>query len=205
MATNAQNVSVGKPNIGGAIWSAKLGTALPTDTTTELDTSVWKSMGYVSDSGLVNSPNTTSTDIKAWGGDTVLSLITDKNDQFKYTLIEATNIDVLKSVYGEDNVSGELSTGIAIKVNNAELEEHVFVIDMVLRNGTAKRIVIPCARVSALGDITYADSSAIGYETTLTCTPDEDGYTHYEYIKAKGGVSAQKGLNEIKNKKWIYN
>ena len=34
-----------------------------------------------------------------------------------------------------------------------------------------------------MGDITYVDGEAVGYETTLACTPDEDGNTHYEYIK----------------------
>ena len=54
---------------------------------------------------------------------------------------------------------------------------------MVLKGGILKRVVIPSAKITELGDISYTDEDAIGYEVTLTATPDEDGNTHYEYIK----------------------
>ena len=56
-------------------------------------------------------------------------------------------------------------------------------IDMILR-GALKRIVIPNGKVSEVGEISYSDDDATGYETTLTCMPDSDGNSHYEYIKA---------------------
>lgn len=183
------NVTAGKPKISGAIWVAPYGTELPTDTTTELS-DAFACLGYCSDAGLTNSPNTENSVIKAWGGDTVLSTITSKDDQFKYTLIESLNVDVLKHVYGSDNVSGDLENGIAIAVNNSELDDVVMVIDMILRNGTAKRICIPCGKVSEVGDVVYNDNDPVGYETTLTCTPDSAGNTHYEYLKSSTEVSA---------------
>ena len=54
---------------------------------------------------------------------------------------------------------------------------------MLLSNNTAKRIVIPNGKVTAVGDITYSDGAAVGYETTISCYPDSNGNTHYEYIK----------------------
>jgi len=53
----------------------------------------------------------------------------------------------------------------------------------VLKGGILKRVVLPSAKVSEIGDITYGDSDAIGYETTWTAIPDTDGNTHYEYIQ----------------------
>ena len=92
------------------------------------------------------------------------------------------NVDVLKTVYGDDNISGTLATRITIKANSLPLDQSAWVVDMILRNGVKKRIVVPCASVTEVGDITYSDSDAVGYETTITATPDTAGNTHYEYI-----------------------
>lgn len=188
MSNNALNVSAGKPMLTGAIWTAPLGTALPTSTTEALD-AAFKCLGYCSDDGLTNSTNLESETIKAWGGDTVLTIQTSKDDTFQFTLIEVLNEDVLKFVYGSANVSGSLETGITVQANNGDVEERSLVIDMIMRDNTAKRIVIPTAKISEVGDIVYSDSEAVGYETTLNTSPDEYGNTHYEYL-LKSGISA---------------
>lgn len=179
---SSSNVSAGKPKVTGAIFIAPVGTTLPTDSTTALATA-FVELGYASDAGVVNSESRETETIKAWGGDTVLKPFTGKEDTFKFTLIEALNVNALKLVYGDSNVSGSLSTGITIKSAAEDLDYHSFVIEMVL-NGAVKRIVIPSAKVTEVGDITYADGEAIGYDTTLSAVPDAAGGTHYEYIKA---------------------
>jgi hypothetical protein len=180
--SNSSNVSAGKPMITGAVFVAPVGTSLPTSTTASLATA-FKDLGYISDAGVVNSNSPSNTAIKAWGGDTVLDVQTEKPDTFKMNFIEATNEDVLKLVYGSANVSGSLASGLTIKANSEEQNEVSVVIDMVLKDDCAKRIVLPKAKVTAVGDITYADASAIGYDTTLSCHPDDSGNTHYEYLK----------------------
>ena len=54
---------------------------------------------------------------------------------------------------------------------------------MIMSENTAKRIVIPTAKISEVSDIVYGDEEAVGYETTVDCIPDASGNTHYEYIK----------------------
>ena len=81
---NASNVSAGKPKITGAIFVAPVGTTLPEDATSELN-SAFKGMGYVSDAGVVNGTSMETTKIKAWGGATVLVIQTSKDDTFKFS------------------------------------------------------------------------------------------------------------------------
>lgn len=182
MATVVNNVTVGKPAVSGAVSTAELGTTLPTDATTALAND-FTGLGYISEDGLTNANTMESDNLKAWGGDTVYSYQTDKQDTFTFTLIEALNVDVLKAVYGEDNVSGTLAAGITVKANATEVPAAVWVIDMILREGAVKRIVIPNGKISEIGEITYADEEAVGYEITITAMPGSDGDTHKEYIK----------------------
>lgn len=178
---NSAHVTVGKPKVGGAIFWAPLGTELPTDATTALNTA-FANLGYISEDGVVNSNSPESDDIKAWGGSTVLTTQTGKTDTFQFTLIEALSLAPLQLVYGAANVTGELSTGITIKANDTQQDSGCLVIDMIMRGGVLKRIVLPSAAVSEVGDISYTDSDAVGYQTTLTASPDTNGNTHYEYI-----------------------
>lgn len=189
MANNVQNVTAGKPAIEGAIYRAPLSDSvtIPTDAVSELS-SDFKPMGYVSDGGLTNSNSPESDKIKAWGGDTVLVTQNEKADTFKFKLIEVMNPDVLKAVYGDDNVTGDIASGMAVVANSNEPEEGVWVVDMILRGDVLKRIVIPDGKLSELGDIEYVDDDAVGYDMTIEALPDTIGNTHYEYFQG-GDVS----------------
>lgn len=184
MANTVTNVSAGKPKVSGAIYRAPLssGLVLPTDATTAPGTD-FKALGYVSDDGLTNTNSPDSETIKAWGGDTVLTIQTEKPDEFQLTLIEVLNKDVLATVYGSSNVTGTIETGITVNANADEPEEAAWIIDMVMRGGVLKRIVIPDGKVTEIGDIEYTDEDAVGYELTIQAMPDASGQTHYEYIQ----------------------
>lgn len=179
---NTSYVSAGKPKVAGAIWRAPSGTTLPTTADEALDND-FVDLGYVSDDGVGNDQSFTADEVRAWGGDVVMTPESEQNDNFTMNLIESLNVNVLKTVYGDDNVTGTLSTGITVKKNAKDRTSACYVIDMILRDGAIKRIVLPDAKISALDTITYNDSDPIGYAITLTAMRDSAGQTHYEYIK----------------------
>jgi len=185
--STASNVSAGKPAVAGSVFVAPKGTTLPTSADGTLN-SAFKQLGYASEDGLTNNLSIETDVIKAWGGDSVLPIQTGFEDTWGITLIEVTNLDVLKTVFNSANVSGALATGITVNVNSAEKEELSWVFDMILRNGNLKRVVLPAATITEIGEIAYKDSEAIGYPLTLTATADNSGNTHYEYIKEKSGT-----------------
>jgi hypothetical protein len=96
-------------------------------------------------------------------------------------------VEVLKSVYGDDNVTGTLSTGITVRANSNEQEPAAYVIETALKGGVKKRIVIPNGVLSELAEITYKDDEAIGYNVTIMAMAggfaEGDNDTHKEYIK----------------------
>ncbi|WP_298731030.1 phage tail protein [uncultured Granulicatella sp.] len=182
---DATKVTAVKPKVTGAVFVAPLNTALPTDAKTELDPA-FKNLGFISDEGIKNENTASTEDVKAWGGVIVNSTQKDKTDKFKMTYIEGLNINVLKFVYGKNNVEGSLETGITIKVGLEEAEPQVMVIDSVLQGGYLKRVVIPVAKLTEIGEISYSDSETLGYESTVSAFPDSNGFTHYEHIEKKG-------------------
>lgn len=181
---DVQNVTFGKPNIDGAIYRAPLGTALPASATVELN-SAFNCLGYVSENGVKNTNGPSASQVKAWGGDKVLSIESEKPDNWEFTMIEALNLNVLKTVYGDDNVSGTLAAGITVKANSTPHEASAWVIDMFLRDGAFKRVVIPNGVVTEVSEISYKDNEAVGYGVKVSAMPGDAAFdydTHKEYI-----------------------
>lgn len=182
---NVGNVTAGKPKTTGAIYRAASTVTPVNDATSALSSTDYKPLGYIGEDGVTNANNPTSENIKAWGGDTVLTTQTEKPDTFAMNFIEALNLEVLKAVFGDANVTGSIdgTDGIKITANATEQTEHVWVIDTILKGNVAKRLVIPKGKITEVGDVVYKDNEAVGYAVTISALPDSNGNTHYEYIK----------------------
>ena len=177
---NAKNVSVGKPQIGGAVFFAPAGTTLPNDASTQL-AEAFVNAGFISEDGVTNAIETDSEEIKAWGGDIVLNPQTSYSESYSMTFIEG-NKTTYGVVFGEENVTvAEVTGAISIKHNGKEREERVLVVET-LHGEFVKRQVIPRAKLKEVGEIAYKDDEAVGYEVTISALPDASGNTAYEYI-----------------------
>lgn len=186
-SNSASNVTAGKPKIGGSLFRAPAGTTLPTDATTALD-KAFQCLGYVSDEGVTNSTSIESDDIKAWGGDTVLTPQTGKTDTFQLALLESLNVQALKAYFGDGNVTGtDVKTDLSIKCNSKELPSSVWVVEMIANGNIPHRVVIPNAKPTEMEDITYVDNDPVSLGMTLTALPDDSGNTHYEYFGGNAG------------------
>ena len=183
MSNTVGNVTQGKPKIGGSVYRAWLSDnpTIPTNATTALG-DVFKSVGYISEDGVTNTNSPESEEIKAWGGDVVLNPQTGKPDTWTFTMIEFKNLEVLKSVYGEANVTGDYDAGVDVAASSDEMKEACWVIEQVLRGGTLCRTVIMDGKITEIGDTAYVDDEPIGFEVTISAYPDASGKTHHKYM-----------------------
>lgn len=180
---NSSNVSTGKPKIGGAIFVAPKGTAVPADAATPL-AGAFVGLGYVSEDGLTNTVETDTNDTQAWGGDTVLSEQTSYKETFGFGLIE-TKEAALAQYYGPENIEVLGDGTIKVRHNGKTLPEQVAVIETVLSDGRVKRTVIEKAQMSdRSGDVTHTDDDPVTYPIVWNAKPNADGDTAVDYIAA---------------------
>jgi len=180
MASNANHVYAAEPLTTGSLLVAPLGTSAPTDAVSAL-TGPWVDLGYIGEDGFTETIDRSIEKKKAFGGDTVKILQTDYAHTFSFTLLESLNANVLKAVYGEDNVTvtpANGSHGVQIKVNkNArKLKKMSWVIDTTDTELDAfYRNYIPIGQITSVGDVTIVHTDTIMYEVELEAFPNADG------------------------------
>jgi len=184
MANSAANVVAGVPLATGGVLIGALTAAEPSTAVSAL--TGFTAAGYIGEDG-VTETNERSTDrIRAWGGDTVKVVQTEHNVTYQFTFLETLNAEVLKAVYGEDNVTttaATVSTGTLheVQINSATLPHKSYVFEV--KDGDAKiRIYVPDGQITEVGEITYSDSEVIGYQVTVEAFADELGNKAYKFL-----------------------
>lgn len=184
MVNTVSNVVQGAPVTTGGVLIGTAGATLPTSASGT--TTGFTALGYVSDSGLTETINRTTDKIKAWGGDVVKVTQSEFSVSYGFTLYEAQNADVLKAVFGSNNVTTTAATGTtgtlqAVKVTSETRSKLPMIFDM--KDGTSKiRIVVPAGQISLSGDLTYTDAGVVGYPCTVEAFTDTSGVQAYHYL-----------------------
>jgi hypothetical protein len=180
MATDTSKVYVpAGPKAKGIFYRAELGSTLPADAVTALDTAVFKDQGGVSDAGVTNSQARDVSKIKDFDGETIATPQTDYSETFQVELVESTNLETLKTVYGDGNVTFTPATAtkgaqIVVRHNADILPNSVFVVDTVQGKGS-RRQVIPNGKVTSVGDVVQVSSDIVKYSLTIECFKYVDG------------------------------
>ena len=186
MASDVKNVYAAEPLATGSCLVAPLGTTLPTSASDALDED-FVDLGYVGEDGFTETMERNTEEKKAFGGDTVKVLQTEYNHSFQFVLLESLNADVLKAVYGADNVTVTPANGthgvqVAIKKNAKKLPHMSWVIDTTDSElGGRYRNVIPDGQITEVSDVTIVHSDTISYEITVKCFKNSAGDYVYTY------------------------
>jgi hypothetical protein len=154
MNNDKNNITIGLPKPGGALFWAPAGTALPTSASAALP-AAFVNLGYVTEDGLTATVAEDGDDIKAWGPETVGRSQTGYAKTFSFSLMETARASALQFVYGQDNVTVGEDGSITIDETGEALPRGILVCDTLQNNGSA----VPRIKRQILGDAQFNDRS----------------------------------------------
>lgn len=169
---NKDNITIGRPKVGGAIYYAPAGTTLPTDADSSL-AAAFVNLGYVTEDGVTQSTSEETDNLIAWGPENVMVVQNDFGETVTYNLLETIRPGVLQYVRGADNVIVGDDGSIKSATTGEQLPRGVIVIDTIQNNGSANprihRIVYgDCQITDRSGDQTYNNSDPVTFPVTFT-------------------------------------
>lgn len=194
MAVSSANTFVGSPDkVSGGVrfWKPGVDITPPTDAVTELVGAT--DGGYVSEDGVTKTVDASDENIIAWGGDTVRVVRTEHNLSYSFTFLESLNGDVLKLIYGDENVDIDEDTGAIEIRETSDLQPRIGLVIDTVDGGRRRREFIPNAQLAVSGDVTFSHSDVVRYECTLTGFPDPKNPKVKSYVWIEGETPALPG------------
>ena len=183
---DGSKVAAAKPKVGGGMYWAPLGTALPTDSSTALN-AAFKCMGPISEEGVRPSRDTSIEKVKEWDGSTLATLLSDESRAFEVTLYGVHDVDVLGALFGSTNVvvtaaAGAVGTKIAVTDKGGKPAKGVLILEMT--HGKVKqRKVVPVADPTITDEGAYVLGELRSYTVEIDVLKDASGNFSYEYTE----------------------
>ena len=194
MGTDVNKVYVGAPlqsMTTGAVQTADVGTAAPTDARTALPNAWGDGSGYVSQDGVTLSQNRSTETIKDWGLNSVRTLLTDFTGTIQYAELE-TNQESMERMVGAANVTvtaANTTHGEQLKVAiGPELPPARAWCFSMKDEERRMRIFIPNGQVTAVADSQFIPNAGVVWPFTITY--NDDGTGHCIYIFTDDGVTS---------------
>lgn len=183
---DGSKVAAARPKVGGALYWAPLGTAVPTTVSTALN-AAFKCLGPVSEEGVRPARDTSIEKVKEWDGSTLASLLSDENRAFEFTLYGVHDADVLAFLFGSTSVTttaaaGAVGTLINVADKGGKPDKGVLVIEMT-HGGVKQRKVVPVADPTVTDEGPYVNSELRSYTVEVEALKDASGNFSYEYVE----------------------
>lgn len=185
MANTIGNVFAAMPKATGALLRGVLGTTLPTSARQDITAiTALVDQGFIGEDGFTQSEARDTDKKKAFGGTVVKVLQTDYSVTIQFAFLESINAEVLKSIYGEDNVQVGTALDaneIVVHKNKKQSPHAAWVID-VFDGEALIRTTIADGQITEVDDIVKVHTDTIMYTVTMECFEDENGDNLLEYI-----------------------
>lgn len=166
MGKNIEEVYVA---VDGIVSFGTFGTAeAPTSAASVLDATDWTDAGYVSEDGVTETTEQSTTALRAWQNrKRVRTIVEEGSVRYQFRLIQ-TNADTVALYYG-----GAVQPDGSIIIDpTRERPTIAFNLD-VIDGDNSIRAYAPEAQVVEVGDQVYSNGEAIGYEVTVECSYNE--------------------------------
>ncbi len=170
MGSNAVNLGAGAAT--GMFFHAPANTALPSYPTADLSGTDWEEVGYIAEDGITWHHGRSAEPLKDWSNSIRRQLQTDSTGTVAAPVI-STTAEVLKTIFGEDNVDEAVANASHGALTSIEVKEGVmsgeeaflFIMkdgDDTIMLGTTKGMI------TALDDVSFAPGSAITWNATVS-------------------------------------
>lgn len=183
MAVDASKVIVGAldQKTTGAVLDAPIGTPIPVDITSTINTA-FKDSGYVSSDGVSLTTDYSTKDITEANGAAVRHLLESFNGEVKYTELEMSE-RALRRAFGDEAVTvtpAATAHGTQIKVAIGPVLPAARSWILKIKDGAVKiMIVLPRGQAIPPDEITFQSAEAIKLPITIKCEPDANNKSIY--------------------------
>jgi hypothetical protein len=172
MAFDATQVRVG---LSGHLSYAPLGTTMPTDVATVLPIA-WKELGYITEDGIVVTPNANIQDIMAWQTQYPVRRTTTSRDFTKKFKLMQRSTDSLLLAMGGGTVVVASGVSTYTPPSTSDTFERAFVFE--ITDGTIiDRWCLYRGTPSISGDIVSKKDQAVLFEVDVKALADSSGNT----------------------------
>ncbi len=169
MPTNAVNLGAGAAT--GMFFHAPKGTALPTYPTEEL-AAAWVEVGFVAEDGISWHHGRSAEAMKDWSN-TIRRQLQSSDDKTVTVPIISTTEEVLKTIFGADNIVSVAATATHGNLTSVEVKEGTMSGEeaflFLMKDGDdAFMLGTTSGFITTLDDISFAPGSAINWNATVS-------------------------------------